>query len=123
MLLLFDCPDGFLDETGGAFPFEVRDSTGQSNRSNIKITQQQPRNLSDRVSNPDKKINDNRIRDNAPSYAESENPGRSVRASVMVSTLREENRSELSNEGNNVEAQTSTARKVLNFFKRRSMRV
>lgn len=27
MLLLFDCPDGFLDETGGAFPFEVRDST------------------------------------------------------------------------------------------------
>lgn len=108
---------------GNAPPVSSRNPSGQSNRSNIKITQQQPRNLSDRVSNPDKKINDNRIRDNAPSYAESENPGRSVRASVMVSTLREENRSELSNEGNNVEAQTSTARKVLNFFKRRSMRV
>ncbi|QHS76326.1 putative serine/threonine protein kinase KIN4 [Saccharomyces paradoxus] len=118
---------GSRNSKGNAPPISSRNPSGQSNKNTIKITQQQPRNLSDssmlRVSNPDKKISDNRKRNNTSGYVGNENPGRSVRASVMVSTLREEDRSGWSNEGNNVEAQTSTARKVLNFFKRRSMRV
>ena len=113
---------------GNAIPVSSRNPSGQSNKTNTKITQQQqPHNLSDssilKVPNPEKNTNDGRRRKNT-SYNAENNPARSVRASVMVSTLREEDGSAWSNNGdNNIEVQTSTARKVLNFFKRRSMRV
>ncbi|EJS41568.1 kin4p [Saccharomyces arboricola H-6] len=99
-----------------------RNPSGKPNKTSDKITQQQSHNLSDnstlKAPNPDQNDNDGESRN-----AASSNPGRSMRASVMVSTLREEEVDTWSSEGHNVEAQTSTARKVLNFFKRRSMRV
>ncbi|CAI2028338.1 hypothetical protein SEUBUCD646_0H02680 [Saccharomyces eubayanus] len=108
-------------------PVSSRNPSGQSNKSSTKITQQQPRTLVDNgvptIPTPANNINDGGGRIVNSGNTGSGNPSRPMRASVMISTLREEERSTVSTEGHNVEAQTSTARKVLNFFKRRSMRI
>ncbi|CAI4065126.1 hypothetical protein SUVZ_08G2600 [Saccharomyces uvarum] len=108
-------------------PASSRNISGQSNQSSNKITQHQSRILANnsvsKVPTPDKNINDGGGRIVNPGNTGIGNSGRPTRASVMISTLREEERSTVPAEGHNVEAQTSTARKVLNFFKRRSMRI
>ncbi|CAI4051993.1 putative serine/threonine protein kinase KIN4 SKDI_15G3740 [Saccharomyces kudriavzevii IFO 1802] len=111
---------------GNSVAVSSRNPSGQSNKTGSKIAQQQSGTISDnsvlKVPNPDTNANDGGKRNETNDNAEDRNPGRSVRASVMISTLREDGNT-WSGEGHNVDAQTSTARKVLNFFKRRSMRV